>query len=138
MRISHAYDGRLWPEVFETWVSRDCLIRGKRFVMRQGTEHNQIHEQYGDIELYNQLRFFSYLFNAEKAVKAAQGTTKHGRFSRFHSARTVIYHVIDEILSLTGLNHAFLCTMTDTVEKYLDRCGRRWVELSSLFSFMKM
>lgn len=34
--------------------------------------------QYGDVELYNQLRFFSFLFDAEKALKASQGRTSSG------------------------------------------------------------
>ena len=32
----------------------------------------------------------------------------------------------------------FLKTMAGTVEKYLAQNGRRWVNLTSLFSFMKV
>jgi len=45
---------------------------------------------------------------------------------------------IDEVTTVTFANGEFLRTMTDTVDKYMDQCGRRWVELSSIFSFMKI
>lgn len=32
----------------------------------------------------------------------------------------------------------FVHVMTTTVDKYLDQSGRRWVNLTSLFSFMKV
>lgn len=44
----------------------------------------------------------------------------------------------DELRALVDLQTDFLQAMTGTVEKYLDQCGRRWVELSGLFSFMKV
>lgn len=45
---------------------------------------------------------------------------------------------LDEVIALVDVNSAFLHEMTATVEKYLNRCGRRWVELEALFSFMKV
>ena len=44
----------------------------------------------------------------------------------------------DEVVALVDVNDTFLSAMTDTVEKYLNMCGRRWVELDGLFSFMKV
>jgi DNA Polymerase alpha zinc finger len=44
----------------------------------------------------------------------------------------------DEVVALVDVNKAFLWAMTTTVEKYLNNCGRRWVELDGLFSFMKI
>jgi DNA polymerase alpha subunit A len=35
-------------------------------------------------------------------------------------------------------NIAFLEAMRGTVNKYLNHCGRRWVELRKLFSFVKL
>jgi len=77
--------------------------------------------EYSDMSLYNQLRYYSFLFNAEKAVKAATGTSK-----------------LDEVITVTYANGELLQTMTNTVETYMDQCGRRWVDLNSIFSFMKM
>ena len=33
--------------------------------------------------MYNQLRYYSFLFNAEKAVKAAMGTSKLGSYGYY-------------------------------------------------------
>ncbi|KAL6306263.1 DNA polymerase alpha catalytic subunit [Sparassis latifolia] len=76
--------------------------------------------EYSDAELYTQIRFYLSLFSAEKALKSATGTR------------------LDEIRALVDLQADFLQVMTDTVEKYLDQCGRRWVNLTGLFSFMKI
>ena len=49
--------------------------------------------QYSDASLYNQLRYYSFLFNAEKAVKAAVGTSKLCMYLySFRSASTDIDH----------------------------------------------
>ena len=44
----------------------------------------------------------------------------------------------DEVVALVDVNDTFLRAMTATVEKYLDNCGRRWVDLDGLFSFIKI
>ncbi|KAL0953645.1 hypothetical protein HGRIS_004849 [Hohenbuehelia grisea] len=77
--------------------------------------------EYSDAQLYNQLRYYAFLFDAEKAVKAAPA----------HSS-------IEEIRILGAKNADFLEMMAGTVIKYLDHCGRRWVDLSNIFSFMSM
>ncbi|KAI0947004.1 hypothetical protein AcV7_009558 [Taiwanofungus camphoratus] len=76
--------------------------------------------EYSDAQLYTQLRYYLSLFSAEKALKGAAGPKS------------------DELRALVDLQTDFLQAMTGTVEKYLDQCGRRWVELSGLFSFMKV
>jgi DNA polymerase alpha subunit A len=43
----------------------------------------------------------------------------------------------DEVLTLAANHGDFLQKMRQTVEKYLEHNGRRWVDMSSLFSFMK-
>ncbi|KII85843.1 hypothetical protein PLICRDRAFT_298164 [Plicaturopsis crispa FD-325 SS-3] len=113
---------------YEGWVTCDDPTCGHRTRMmgvygrrclRPGCRGTVAFE-YSDAELYNQLRYFAYLFDAEKAKKNAKK---------------------EDIGAVDGAvmnNAAFLQSMTDTVEKYLDQCGRRWVELSGLFSFMKV
>ncbi|KAF8585711.1 DNA polymerase alpha catalytic subunit [Ramaria rubella] len=80
--------------------------------------------EYSDLKLYNQLLYYASLFNAEKIAKGAKGTAKHG--------------ACYEVAALIDVNNAFLGAMAATVEKYLNHCGRRWVELDGLFSFMKL
>ncbi|RDB16000.1 DNA polymerase alpha catalytic subunit [Hypsizygus marmoreus] len=77
--------------------------------------------EYSDAQLYNQLRYFSYLFNGDRAIKASKGGTEH-----------------DALVAIVQYNAGCLQALTDCVEKYLDQCGRRWVDLSGLFSFMKV
>jgi len=77
--------------------------------------------EYSDVELYNQLRFFDMLFDKDKAEKAATGTAH-----------------FEEVRVLGKTNLGFLGEMRGTVNKYIDKCGRRWVDLGALFSTMKM
>ncbi|KAL0059069.1 DNA-directed DNA polymerase alpha catalytic subunit pol1 [Marasmius tenuissimus] len=77
--------------------------------------------KYSDENIYNQLRYFAYLFDGQRAIKNATGTDS-----------------LEAVSALVNTHSAFLTIMSGSVEKYLDQCGRRWVELSSLFSFMKV
>lgn len=45
---------------------------------------------------------------------------------------------VEELEALGQVQGSFLRAMSGTVEKYLDQCGRRWVDLGALFSFMKV
>lgn len=114
---------------YEAWTVCDeptCRNRTRymgvygRRCQRQGCRGTVAFE-YSDVSLYNQLRFYAYLFDAEKVLRDARGTNQH-----------------DELLALTNLNATFLHTMRAAVEKYLDLSARRWVDLGALFSFMKV
>jgi DNA polymerase alpha subunit A len=43
-----------------------------------------------------------------------------------------------DINAIVDTNIIFLTEMSAAVSKYVDQSGRRWVELGSLFSFMKI
>ncbi|OBZ73519.1 DNA polymerase alpha catalytic subunit [Grifola frondosa] len=113
---------------YESWTVCDDPTCGNRTRMmgvygrrclRQGCRGTVAFE-YSDATLYNQLRFYLSLFDAEKAVKTSTGSKA------------------DEVKALVDLQGDFLRTMAATAEKYLNQSGRRWVQLSTLFSFMKM
>ncbi|KAI0676013.1 hypothetical protein C8Q78DRAFT_963901 [Trametes maxima] len=72
--------------------------------------------EYSDAQLYNQLRYYMSLFPYDKVLDG-KGTA--------------------DIKSLTE-QHTLLQTMKETVEKYMNQSGRRWVQMSTLFSFMKL
>jgi len=78
----------------------------------------QVAFEYSDAKLYTQLMYYLYLFDAEKALVISKG--KDG---------------VDALVLTQG---PFLHDMYQVVDKYLSQCGRRWVELKSLFSFMKV
>lgn len=48
------------------------------------------------------------------------------------------FQFLDEVIALVVQQKEFLQAMADTVNRYLDQCGRRWVNLDSLFSFMNI
>ncbi|SJL03302.1 related to POL1-DNA-directed DNA polymerase alpha, 180 KD subunit [Armillaria ostoyae] len=77
--------------------------------------------EYSDAQLYDQLRYFSSLFDGERAVKAATGTSAE-----------------EEVSVLVSQQAVLLKTLSSCVDKYLDQCGRRWVEMGTLFSMMKI
>ncbi|KAF9266691.1 DNA polymerase alpha catalytic subunit [Marasmius fiardii PR-910] len=77
--------------------------------------------EYSDEKLYNQLRYYAYLFDGERAIKNASGSDS-----------------LEVVTALVKTHSGFLTAMSGCVEKYLEQCGRRWVELSSVFSFMKV
>ncbi|KAF5332256.1 hypothetical protein D9611_008203 [Ephemerocybe angulata] len=72
-------------------------------------------------ELYNQLRYFGYLFDGEKAIKAVKSSSAE-----------------EEIIALVGNNAKHLTSLRDCVEKHLEHCGRRWVDLPAIFSVLKL
>ncbi|ETW79152.1 cysteine peptidase C12 [Heterobasidion irregulare TC 32-1] len=77
--------------------------------------------EYSDAQLYTQLRYYSHLFDVDKAIRSAASGKRQ-----------------DDIMALGSLQSELLRRMSRTVEKYLDRNGRRWVDMGSLFSFMKL
>ncbi|KAG2147493.1 hypothetical protein DEU56DRAFT_899384 [Suillus clintonianus] len=77
--------------------------------------------KYWDTELYTQLRYCSTLFDVEKIIKAAQGSARK-----------------EEIEAVAANNDPFLRVMSKTVDKYMEQCGRCWVNLGALFSSMNL
>ncbi|KAF8703965.1 hypothetical protein AX14_014078 [Amanita brunnescens Koide BX004] len=91
---------------------RRCLQLGCR---------GSVQFEYTELQLFNQLRYFVYLFNGEKAKKSASGSSN-----------------LDKVEALVDQNGNLLQTLRECVERYLDLSGRRWVDLGGLFSFMKL
>ncbi|KAI0032658.1 DNA polymerase alpha catalytic subunit, partial [Vararia minispora EC-137] len=88
--------------------------------------------EYNDVMLYDQLRYFAYLFDPTKA-----GTSREPTFSlpRGYLKRWFLAEFTEGLV----LNQAdLLQRLSQTVEKYLDMSGRRWVDMDSLFSFMNL
>ncbi|KAG8857126.1 DNA-directed DNA polymerase alpha catalytic subunit pol1 [Serendipita sp. 411] len=77
--------------------------------------------EYDDNELYTQLLYFSSLFDAQKTLSRAKGSSRQ-----------------EHVSALVAQNSKLLETLSRTVEKYLNECGRRWVNLEDLFGFMNI
>lgn len=79
--------------------------------------------EYSDADLYNQLKYFQSLFDGDKAKKAALGSASSREVGEITNNENCIQ---------------FFKDMNEIVNKYLERCGRRWVDLNALFSGMKL
>ena len=44
----------------------------------------------------------------------------------------------DQVRALTSKHAEFLATLNQTVKRFLNENARRWVDMQSLFSFMKI
>ncbi|KAF4610852.1 hypothetical protein D9613_006632 [Agrocybe pediades] len=76
--------------------------------------------EYSDTQLYNQLRYFVSLFDGEKAMNLAPPNRR------------------EEIAAIVLKNQVLLGTLTECVERHLNNCGRRWIDLSAIFSAMRV
>ncbi|KAJ7623603.1 hypothetical protein FB45DRAFT_837909 [Roridomyces roridus] len=99
--------------------TRKMGVFGRRCLQRNC--RGKVSFEYSDARLYNQLRFYASLFNPEKIKKNAVGTTQ-----------------TDAVEAVLVSNHQLLRDLTACVEKYLNQSARRWVDLSTIFAFMKV
>ena len=44
----------------------------------------------------------------------------------------------DEVLEIISSNQELMRQLHSVVDKYLNKCGRRWVDLSDIFSFARL
>ncbi|KAI5895199.1 uncharacterized protein SCHCODRAFT_02572448 [Schizophyllum commune H4-8] len=118
---------------YEGWTVCDDPTCGQR-TRRMGVYgHNCVREgcqgkvsfEYTDAQLYTQLKYFSSLFDVEKAFEIAKS-----------KGNARVEH--DKVQGLAAGNVVLLDTLRACTDRYLDMCGRRWVSLNNLFSFMTM
>ncbi|KAI9049196.1 hypothetical protein LZ554_007043 [Drepanopeziza brunnea f. sp. 'monogermtubi'] len=98
--------------------TRQMSVYGHRCLGPKGLGHGclgKMHYEYTEKMIYNQLLYFSSLFDVEKAKTAAKGTER------------------ELVMALVEHNRERFGTLKAVVEKYLDKCGRQWVAMDSLF-----
>ncbi|KAK8048372.1 hypothetical protein PG994_010102 [Apiospora phragmitis] len=79
----------------------------------------------GERDIYNQLVYFASLFDVDRAKAKAQET---------EGDRKLAPEDRDNVLALAEHNRVRFGTVRGVVDKYLDKCGRRWVAMDTLFS----
>ncbi|KAK6866177.1 hypothetical protein PG995_002705 [Apiospora arundinis] len=79
----------------------------------------------GERDIYNQLVYFASLWDVDRARTKAQET---------EGDQKVLAEDRDRVLALSEHNRVRFGTVKGVVEKYLDKCGRRWVAMDTLFS----
>ncbi|KAG9097044.1 DNA-directed DNA polymerase alpha catalytic subunit pol1 [Ceratobasidium sp. UAMH 11750] len=100
--------------------TRGMSVYGKRCLSSACAARGPVSYEYSDLKLYNQMLYYASLFDGHKAITKASGTSREV-----------------EVTALVNINRSFLEYMGRCVEKYLEQCGRRWVELGLLFAFMQ-
>ena len=94
--------------------------------------------QYSDTQLYNQLRCYAYLFDGEAALRRSRGA-EHEGLSVYPSKMHFDAHtIVDQVKALTSRHAGFLSALGRALERFLDENARRWVDMRSLLSFMKI
>ncbi|KAI0115214.1 hypothetical protein F4814DRAFT_311729 [Daldinia grandis] len=87
--------------------------------------------EYGERDIYNQLVYFASLWDVEKAhAKASSGATGLGGQGNAGSLNAAEK---ERVLALAEHNRARFSTVKGVVDKYLDKCGRQWVAMDTLF-----
>ncbi|KDR67668.1 hypothetical protein GALMADRAFT_146949 [Galerina marginata CBS 339.88] len=94
-------------------------VYGRRCLRRECK--GRVTFEYSDTQLYNQLRFYGSLFDTDKALEAVKKSNTH-----------------DTVQAIIAKNQALLRNLADCVDKHLNNCGRRWVDLGSIFSQMTL
>ena len=94
--------------------------------------------QYSDIQLYNQLRYYAYLFDGEAAVRCSRGADHEGWCLYISMTPCNVNASTEQVRALTSKHAEFLATLNHRVKRFLDENARRWVDMQSLFSFMKI
>jgi DNA polymerase alpha subunit A len=84
--------------------------------------------EFGERDVYNQLCYFASLWDVEKAkTKVNSGEVDVDDDKKLTAAEK------EEVKALAEHNRGRFGTVQGVVEKYLDKCGRRWVAMDTLF-----
>jgi len=89
--------------------------------------------------LYTQLLYFSSMFDTEKAKANSADTTRACKLRLYKGVFVIMksywqLYIVD-IAELANRHITEFAELKKTVDQYLDRSGRRFVDLSQLFSF---
>ena len=81
-----------------------------------------MHFEYTERQMYNQLLYYAGLWDVDKAKAAVE--KDGGDVDK------------ERILALAEHNRTRFGTVKAVVDGYLKKCGRQWVDMDTLFSFM--
>ncbi|CAK7202466.1 DNA-directed DNA polymerase alpha catalytic subunit pol1 [Sporothrix eucalyptigena] len=94
-------------------LARDCLGRMRYEVSER--------------DIYNQLLYFASLFDVDKARDNAKANANKAGGADAVGGQ-------ERIMALAEHNRVRFGTVKGVVERYLDKCGRRWVAMDTLFA----
>ncbi|WWC87362.1 uncharacterized protein L201_002251 [Kwoniella dendrophila CBS 6074] len=101
--------------------TRMMSVYGKRCLglVKEGCR-GTVRLEYNDSKLYNQLLYYRSLFDGEKAISTSRGSAR-----------------FEEIRALVLPNTALFTQLLNAIDGYLDKNGRRFVDMKGLFGFME-
>ena len=111
-------------------VTRQISVFGKRCLNEGCT--GVMRFKYSDKQLYNQLLYFSSLFDREKNKKQTVKPLYYEGDKDFPTEKMA--H--SSLQALSEQNRELFETAQGVVQKYLDNCGRRYVDMGAIFSFV--
>lgn len=115
--------------------TRQISVYGKRCIGSSGTAHGckgMMRYQYSDKAIYNQLLYFQSIFDVTKAKKNELKPI----YDVFDQANTPSKLPSGQVDALAEQNKELFGYCQEVVEKYLSDCGRRYVNMGSIFDFM--
>lgn len=117
-------------------TTRQISVYGKRCIGTGGTAKGckgVMRYKYSDRALYNQLLYFSSIFDVDKARKNELRPVHDA----FDSGSEPAKLASGQVEALAEQNRELFSHCQGVVDRYLAECGRRYVNLGSIFDFMK-
>jgi DNA polymerase alpha subunit A len=116
--------------------TRQMSVYGHRCLGPRGLSQGclgKMRYEYTEKMMYNQLLYFASLWDVEKAKTKVKGQDR-GK-NAYHEIVWIGTDIMTErVMALAEHNRVRFGTLKGVVEKYLDKCGRQWVAMDSLFS----
>ncbi|KIW08526.1 uncharacterized protein PV09_01416 [Verruconis gallopava] len=109
--------------------TRQMSVYGHRCLGPKGLGHGclgKMHAEYTEKMLYNQLLFLSRLFDVDNAREKAEKEAREGRIASEKK---------EKICVLAEVNRERWEVVRNVVKAHLDKNGRQWVQMDSLFGF---
>ncbi|EAZ62837.2 DNA-directed DNA polymerase alpha Required for mitotic DNA synthesis, premeiotic DNA synthesis, recombination, and full sporulation [Scheffersomyces stipitis CBS 6054] len=118
-------------------TTRQISVYGKRCIGSSGLAHGCkgiMRYKYSDKALYNQLLYFNAIFDVDKAKKDELRPIYDAFTQSAQAAPTKL--ASGQVAALAEQNRELFGYCQDVVQKYLQDCGRRYVNMGSIFDFM--
>jgi DNA polymerase alpha subunit A len=109
--------------------TRQMSVYGHRCLGPKGLGHGclgKMHQEYTEKMLYNQLLFLNRLFDVDMAKEKVEKEAREGRMAGERK---------EKIAVLAEVNRERWETVRGVVKGYLEKNGRQWVQMDSLFGF---
>ena len=109
--------------------TRQMSVYGHRCLGPKGLGHGclgKMHPEYTEKMLYNQLLFMNKLFDVDSTKEKAEKEAREGRIAAEKK---------EKISVLAEVNRERWETLRGVVKGYLEKNGRQWVQMDSLFGF---